>query len=183
MPSREDEALTWEGDDDPTLQPGGDALADGGAPDAEPQASPDAESPSPDGRHAVGGGGGGGDAVPEGSEPADADRRADAEERAPLGNVALVSLGLLGGVYLLWSVGWFLGATRLRDRIETSTDAVADFMYLGSMWLAVASPLIWFAVVWLGTRRAPLWQRFLWLVAGAVLLVPWPFVMVGVIGQ
>lgn len=166
MPPRDDDALSWEGDDDLTLDARSDTAADAPV--------------LPEGWRAVGKGG---DAVGTADAPA-ADTTADADaDTAPLGNVALVSLGVIGGVYLLWTIGWFLGASRLRERIEQSTNAVADFMYLGSMWLAIASPLLWFAVTWLGTRRAPLWQRFAWLGAGIVLLVPWPFVMVGVVGQ
>ncbi|MGK9221013.1 MULTISPECIES: DNA polymerase III subunit gamma/tau [Microbacterium] len=172
MPSRDDDALRWEGDDDPTLDARSETAAEPGE-KAAPDAPGEKDDPSvlPAGWRAVGKG-------------RDAVTTADAgDEAAPLGNVALVSLGVIGGVYLLWTIGWFLGATRLRERIEQSTNAVADFMFQGSMWLAIASPLLWFAVTWLGTRRAPLWRRFAWLAAGIVLLVPWPFVMVGVVGQ
>jgi hypothetical protein len=56
-------------------------------------------------------------------------------------------------------------------------------MFQGSMVLAIAAPAIWFVVSLLGTRGRPAWQRFLWLALGVLVLIPWPFVMVGVIGQ
>ncbi|MGO1838089.1 MAG: hypothetical protein ACTH0E_01095 [Candidatus Microbacterium stercoravium] len=105
------------------------------------------------------------------------------EPPAGAGNVALVAYGVIGGIYALWTVGWVLGAMRLRARIEGATGAVADFMFLGSMVLAVAAPVVWFLVAIVGTRGKRPWQRFLWLGLGVLLLVPWPFVMVGVLGQ
>lgn len=107
------------------------------------------------------------------------------EDEPPVGagNVALVAYGIIGGIYALWTVGWVLGAMRLRARIEGATGAVADFMFLGSMVLAVAAPAVWFLVAIVGTRGKRPWQRFLWLGLGVLLLVPWPFVMVGVLGQ
>src|SRR5690606_25916563 len=58
-------------------------------------------------------------------------------EPAGIGNVALVAYGVLGGVYALWTAGWVIGALRLRDRIEGISGSVADFMFQGSMILAM----------------------------------------------
>ena len=107
----------------------------------------------------------------------------EAEPVAGSGNVALVAYGVLGGIYALWTAGWVLGAMRLRERIEGATGAVADFMFLGSMVLAIVTPAVWFVTAVLGTRGKRPWQRFLWLGLGVLLLVPWPFMMVGVVGQ
>ncbi|GAA4763718.1 DNA polymerase III subunit gamma/tau [Microbacterium gilvum] len=160
MPSREDDALSWEGDDDPTLRPGGDTPATGASDDAPAL---------PAGWRAVGAGS---ETVPEeaAAEPAPAQG---------LGNVALVSLGLLGGVYLFWTIGWVLGTTRLAAWVQSGTDAVADVMFQASMWLAIATPAAWFAAVLVLTRRAATWKRIVLLLAGAVVLVPWPFLMSG----
>lgn len=187
MPSREDDALSWEGDDDPTLLPRGEGPADASAAkrseDTEPDAPGTPPDPgsvsSPEGWHAVGKGS---EAVPDAAASSHVDEAVvDAEEaeRAPLGNVALVSLGLLGGIYLFWTIGWFVGTTRLSAWIESGTDAVGDFMFQGSMWLAIASPVVWFAIVLVGTRGAATWKRIALLVGGAVVLVPWPFLMSG----
>ena len=64
-------------------------------------------------------------------------------------------------------------------RVRRNTDA----MYQGSLWLAVLAPVLWFATVFLLTRAARAWVRFAWLAAGVILLVPWPFVMIGAVGQ
>lgn len=111
------------------------------------------------------------------------DHRDEEEPLTGSGNVALIAYGVLGGIYALWTVGWVLGAMRLRERIEGATGAVADVMFLGSMVLAIATPAVWFVTAVLGTRGKRPWQRFLWLGLGVLLLVPWPFMMVGVLGQ
>lgn len=149
----DDDAFRWDGDDDPTLSVTPDAVAESSAVTA-----PDPEL------------------VPATEEPADA-------EPAGVGNVALVAYGVLGGVYALWTAGWVIGALRLRDYIEGQSGTVADFMFQGSMWLGIFAPAIWFIVSLVGGRGKAAWQRFVWLGLGVLVLVPWPFVMVGVVGQ
>lgn len=184
MPRPDDDALSWEGDDDPTLDPGTEATA--GPRDAQqaadvPQAAVDDPIPN-EPRSAPTTDDPGVHVEPEG-EPADADAAVPAEEQRRLGDAALVTLGVLGGVYLLWTAGWVLGSLRLRDWIEIRTGAVADAMFHGSMVLGILAPAIWFAAVWFLTRNRPTWMRIAAIVLGVVVLVPWPFVMVGVIGQ
>ncbi|NHI17251.1 DNA polymerase III subunit gamma/tau [Microbacterium excoecariae] len=158
MATSDDDAFTWEGDDDPTLTPTGSARERAARP-APPGAALDET-----GAH----------------EPLDA----EAEPAAGgIGNVALVAYGVLGGVYALWTLGWILGSSRLREWIELATGGVADVIFQGSMYLAMLAPLLWFVAALVATRSRPAWIRFAALVAGVVVLVPWPFVMVGVIGQ
>ncbi|HCM50548.1 MAG TPA: DNA polymerase III subunit gamma/tau, partial [Microbacterium sp.] len=45
------------------------------------------------------------------------------------------------------------------------------------LWLAVLTPLIWFVTVLLLTRGGRSWVRILLLVLGALLVLPWPFIM------
>jgi hypothetical protein len=192
---RDDDALSWGGDDDPTLdvgaasrtprvtptkadrdadgvEPRGDA-AETGTSDAV--ASPEAEPAAlPEGFTAVGKG-------------ADGVGRINADgtvtmpgEREPMGNVALVSIGLLGGIYLLYLLGWIIGGIRLQGR---AAYLVSDVMFQASYWLAVAAPVVWFATVVILTRDSRSWVRFAWLVAGAILLIPWPFLMTGAVGR
>ena len=105
---------------------------------------------------------------------------AAAAEKTPMGNVELIVLGVLGGVYALFAIGWLIGGLRLQG---WRPFLVTDAMYQGSLWLAVLAPVLWFATVFLLTRAARTWVRFAWLAAGVVLLVPWPFVMIGAVGQ
>ena len=48
---------------------------------------------------------------------------------------------------------------------------------------AIAAPALWFLASWVLTRGRAAWIRVAVLLAGVVLLVPWPFVTVGVIGS
>lgn len=91
------------------------------------------------------------------------------------GNGALLGIGILAGVYLLYVIGWFIGGNRL--------DVVGDLLlangpiYTIVKWTAIAAPAVWFAVVFVLTLRSRTWVRFVWLIVGVVLLVPWPFVI------
>lgn len=157
MARPDDDALSWDGDDDPTL-----AAAPG--------------APLPAGYRAVG----------KGSERLGDSERTDAADAQPplteqtgpepMGNAALVGIGVFAGIYLLLSLGWVLGAGRLQLVAQLFLDPVA---YQVTMWLAVLAPPLWFATVWLLTRRSTMWLRLVLLAAGAVLLVPWPFVLSG----
>lgn len=155
----DDDALSWDGDDDPTLSVGGGR-------DAAPAALPDGFTPVGRGSRDVG------RIAPDGTVAAPV-------ERAPMGNVTLVTLGILGGVYLLYALGWAIGGLRLQGR---AAYLVTDVMFQGSFWLAVLAAPLWFATVFLLTRGARVWVRLVWLFAGVALLLPWPFVLVGAVG-
>jgi len=157
MARPDDDALSWDGDDDPTL------------------AAAPAAAQLPTGYRAVG----------KGSAQLGESEQTDAADEAPLtapsgpaplGNAALVGIGVFAGVYMLLSLGWVLGAGRLQLVAQLFLDPVA---YQVTMWLAVLAPPLWFATVWLLTRGSKVWLRLVLLAAGAVLLVPWPFVLSG----
>ncbi|MBO3663885.1 DNA polymerase III subunit gamma/tau [Microbacterium stercoris] len=174
--SSDDDALSWDGDEDRIDSP-----------------SPRVPASPPRGWRAVGKGS---EAVPPAdddaavqSAPADDDEAvqsapAEADSGAPasLGNAALVSIGVIAGVYALYVVGWALGSFRLRD-VQTAGGQVADVMFQAAMWLGMAAPIIWFFVTMLVTRGSALWRRFAGLALGILLLVPWPFVMMGMVGR
>ena len=156
---RDEDALHWDGDDDgrPVLPPGWHAQGKG-ADRVGTTGEPSSEAT---------------DAA--GEEPGSAPTGP-----AALGNAALIGLGVLGGVYLLFTIGWIIGGLRLQ---KVATFLVSPIASVPAVWLAVLAPAIWFAVILWLTRRSRTWLRFVWLVAGAVLLVPWPFVLVGGVGQ
>ncbi len=162
---RDDDALSWDGDDDPTL--------DVGAKSVEPDPAATAPAALPDGFDAVGKGS---DAV--GRLRADG-TVAMPTEPAPVGNATLIALGVFGGVYLLYAIGWLIGGLRLQD---VALFVVSPMAYVPTFALAVASPIVWFAAVYLLTRDRKPWLRIAWFLAGAALLVPWPFIMVGAVG-
>ncbi len=192
----DDDAFSWEGDDDPTLRVDAPAAEAGGA-ETDPAADADAGARTDASKHTdvaddpV--------ALPEGftavGRGSDEVGRIEDDgtvvmpgERAPMGNAALIGLGVLGGVYLLFAVGWVIGGLRLQSvaGFLVSSDGDAPPLWTGgnivALWLAVLAPPIWFAtVLWL-TRTARPWLRWVLLAVGAILLIPWPFIMVGAVG-
>jgi hypothetical protein len=160
---RRDDALSWDGDDDPTLDTGG--------PEHEPEVAVPVE-PAPADRV---------DAASAAVTDADTDADEDeTDERPGLSNAGLIAIGVLGGVYALLAVGWIVGGLRLQ---EYALFFIAPVAFQVSLWLAVLAPVIWFVTVFLLTRDARAWLRYVLLVAGALLLLPWPFVMLGAVGQ
>lgn len=168
--SRDDDALSWGGDDDPTLDVGTSRTVEPSALDHG------SASDLPEGFTAVGKGS---DRVGHGADSTTA--ASPAEAPAQIGNVALVALGILGGVYLLYTVGWIIGGLRLQ--VIAPALNLIPAAYVPAFWLAVLAPAIWFLVTFVLTRGRAAWLRFVWLAAGAVLLVPWPFIMIGAVGQ
>lgn len=118
----------------------------------------------------------------EGEREAEAAARGEVvdDEPAGLSTTMLLLLGVIGGVYLLYSVGWAIGGLRLKPLADLIVD---DSMFLPWFVLAIAAPAIWFLTTWVLTRGRAAWVRISVLLLGVVLLVPWPFVTVGVIGS
>ncbi|WP_157803051.1 DNA polymerase III subunit gamma/tau [Compostimonas suwonensis] len=191
---RDDDALSWAGDDDPTLvsktrDAAAAPVAPGTAgPPAEPAAGSRlegriAEGPAVEesgvGESAVG------DSDVEDREVEDSGFEApDVEGSAPdadddlppqTSSVLLVTLGVLGGVYLLFTIGWAVAVQRLAG-VFVFSDAVAQGMFVLGEWLAMAAPVVWFFVtIWL--TRDSVRARVLWLLLGVPLLAPWPFIL------
>ncbi|KJQ53030.1 hypothetical protein RS85_03109 [Microbacterium sp. SA39] len=156
MTSDSDDALSWDGDEASTPK------------------DPAADPALPRGWNAVGKGSGDvGRVADDGTvTPADDTDRG-------LSNAMLLVLGVVGGVYLLYTIGWVVAGLRLRPLASFLVD---DFMFLPWFVLAIAAPALWFLASWVLTRGKAAWIRISVLIAGVVLLVPWPFVTVGVIG-
>jgi hypothetical protein len=190
---RERDALSWDGDDDPTLDTGSsadDSVGEDASADDDGRIAAGAKSSTglPAGYTAVGRGADDisrSDAEPDEDAAEGEAAPADADQAQPMGNAALIALGVLGGVYLLYTIGWIVGGLRLQDVIPflLPETAVARVAYAFALWIAVAAPAIWFSATVLLTRRSRSWVRFVWLAAGVVLLIPWPFAMIGAIGQ
>jgi hypothetical protein len=144
----EDEALRWEGDDDATLAPGWRAV---GTP--VPVAQPVDETADA--------------AASADRDPDDVTEAADEP-----GSAELVLLGVFGGVFLLYTLGWILTVLRVQN---PATDPVGQFMFALGLWLAVLAPALWFGVTFTLTRGRPK-ARLVWMLVGAVVLLPVAFV-------
>lgn len=170
---RDDDALRWEGDDDPTLDVGDRAAQSQAAQPADASAA-DESVALPQGFTAVGRGSGDvGRIEDDGSVVMPGDR-------APMSNALLVTFGIVAGIYLLYTIGWVVGGLRLQG---TAQFLVSPAGYQFALWLGIAAPALWFGTVFLLTRASKTWIRVIWLVAGLALLIPWPFIMVGAVGQ
>ena len=150
----DDEALSWGGDDDPTLAPGWKTV---GGPVPFAGASEEVTDAA--------------------TEPVDGEAEAAASESeaigpAQTGSAELVVLGVLGGIYLLYAIGWFITALRTT---APGLGVVDDAIYTLGLWLAVLAPGLWLGLsFWLSAGRR---SRLLWLIGGALVLVPVPFVL------
>lgn len=194
MTSRDEDAFRWEGDDDPapvdpppagrgslpTLPPGyravgkGSAELPGTAEEARATAAPTRE-PDTDSEGDV--------------ETTSADIATERDASAGMGNASLIALGILGGIYLLFSLGWLIGGLRVHGIASflVSGDGVAPPVWTtgnaAAVGLAVAAPALWFTAVYTLTRRSASWLRWVLLAAGVILLIPWPFIVVGAFGS
>lgn len=150
----DDDALSWDGDD----------ALEARRPEVRPRESAPVSKPAtpPSARSAAG---------------AEAEVEAEVGD-APggVGTVTLLLLGILGGIYLLFTIGWIIGGVRMQAPVMFT---LPSFLYQGALWLAVLAPALWFAAVLVAARRSKDWVRIVWLIAGAALLVPWPFVAGG----
>jgi hypothetical protein len=95
-------------------------------------------------------------------------------ERPPTSALVLITYGLLGGAYLIYTIGWVISVQR---SAVTLPSLFADLMFRLGEALAIGSPVIWFAAVFLITRDRPTVTRLLWLLLGLVAVIPWPFVL------
>ncbi|WP_300268012.1 hypothetical protein [Microbacterium sp.] len=166
MTSDADEALSWEGDEDITSSKR-----------SRPEKSARTEEPArPENR-----------ALPEGWNAVGKDSETigriaedgtitEPGEPQPLSTPMLLFIGIVGGVYLLYTVGWIIGGLNLHG---SAIFLIPEVMYQVAFWTAVLTPAIWFAAVWHLTRRSRAWVRVLAMIGGILLLIPWPFVMTG----
>ncbi|TFC81125.1 DNA polymerase III subunit gamma/tau [Cryobacterium cheniae] len=156
-----DDALGWAGDDDPTLVSGDEGGETGTSTGTAADAGTGALEP-PEGWTVAGP-----------ASAVEAQNAADAAlTRTATTSLALVSLGIFGGIYLLYTIGWFIGVARIQN---PQADVLSEFMFSLGLWLAVAAPAVWFAVTFWLTRTHPR-ARIGWLLLGVVLLAPLPFI-------
>ena len=158
----DDDALSWAGENDPTLSADGATART--APTSGRAATPPTTATPVTGATVPGAAvaGGAGDA------PATA-----AVGDGVRGSVELVLTGILAGIYLLYTIGWFIGVGRI---MNPAGEPVAAFMFSLGTWLAVAAPAVWFGVSYALTAGRPR-IRLVWLILGVVLLAPVPFIL------
>ena len=199
MSTEDDDALAWAGDNDERLTTGSTSKSPIRKRRASPSSSPDVVAPTAAGTpadvseqrvvgeawtpsEALRSSDGGNvnsldndfdiDSDIDVDVDVDADADADAEDaQSGLSSSEGVLIGILGGIYLLFSAAWIV--TALGDPVQIE-DPVGSFMFILGLWLAAAAPAAWFAAMLVfGRRRSFLW-RFSMLALGAILVIPWP---------
>lgn len=164
----DEDAFRWDGDEDPeTSRPRaprrGKSRADSDADDARTR-SHNPRPRNPDSQ------------ASEVAAQESAEAAAEGEKQQQMSSALLVVLGVLGGIYLLYTVGWALTAVRHAAAVSQGGMQLAGEV---ERWMAtIASPL-WFVVV-LYLSRGHRTARVIWLVVGALVLAPWPFIMGGI---
>lgn len=96
-------------------------------------------------------------------------------EALPAGTSAalLVTMGILAGIYLLYTVGWVITVQHTRT---TAAPPLEEAALIVKEYCAILVSPLWFAATLLLTRNHSSTRRLVWLVIGAIILVPWPFV-------
>lgn len=177
---RDDDALSWAGDDDPTLDPSGDREVDRSIDEAPEELAPQApqapsalERPAPVADAVAPAASGSVPPTSRGRTTSVDDDPDSSGEREQMSSTMLVTLGIFGGVFLLYSVGWLISA--FRPDAAVPSDTVGQFMFNLGQGLAVAAGPVWMAAtLWLTRRSAP-WMRIAMLLLGVLLVLPWPF--------
>lgn len=98
----------------------------------------------------------------------------EAKESMP--SFLLVAYGVLGGAYLLYTVGWLVALQRWDAVRGPSADLLTEAMTQIGFVLAMAAPLLWFITTWVLTRGRKPVIRLLWILIGLIVVLPWPFV-------
>ncbi|MFV0433914.1 MAG: hypothetical protein ACK5LO_08050 [Leucobacter sp.] len=120
-------------------------------------------------------GSGAGSAAADATELADEADAVDATGQ--LSNVALVLLGVFGGLYLLYAWIWLSWAqfyAETNAALAESSGALGAVLQQIVFWAAPLAPILWFLSVLLLNRGAATWRIALWIGIGVVLLLPYP---------
>lgn len=100
---------------------------------------------------------------------------AEAEGSSQLPSSVLIFLGIIGGWFMLYTIGWFIVA---RANWAVEMDTFILLMHQAQLIFVVASPALWFLTVWSVTRKKPFRHTVIWLLIGALMLLPWPYFLV-----
>lgn len=97
------------------------------------------------------------------------------ESQRELSSAALVLLGLLGGLYLLYAYVWFSWANAAAQvAAESGSQDVWGVLQQVMYWIAPLAPILWCITAFVLGRGRKLTRTVIWLLLGLVVLVPLP---------
>ena len=96
--------------------------------------------------------------------------------RSEISAFLLVTYGILAGMYGLFVIGWIVAINRTSIVLS---DALAQLMFTVGQGLAIGAAPLWFAAVFVLTRKNRAIIRLLWLLLGLLLVAPWPAILGG----
>jgi hypothetical protein len=88
----------------------------------------------------------------------------------------LVMYGVLAGIYLIYTIGWLVGMHHVVGSSSSTLSAISAAVAQG---LALGSPALWFLTTLYLTRKRSSLSRLLALVSGLIVVLPWPFILLG----
>jgi hypothetical protein len=88
----------------------------------------------------------------------------------------LVMYGVLAGIYLIYTIGWLVG---MHHVVGSSSSTLAAISAAVAQGLALGSPALWFLTTLYLTRKRSSLSRLLALVSGLIVVLPWPFILLG----
>lgn len=103
-----------------------------------------------------------------------------AEGRTQVSNGALVSLGVFGGVYLLYTVGWFIVAqaySAVNALTAAGSGSLGGILQQVVFWAAPFAPALWFCTAFALSRGNRTARLAILLAIGAVVLLPLPMLI------
>lgn len=117
-----------------------------------------------------------------GVQSASADSDDGVVTSSQVSNLTLVILGVIGGIYLLYSVGWFLIAqyfSAVNNITASSSGLIGGVLQQMVFWSAALAAPLWFLSSLLHARgKKPLFMSA-YLLLGLVILMPWPLFIAG----
>jgi hypothetical protein len=97
-------------------------------------------------------------------------------EKPEISSFLLVTYGILAGMYGLYVIGWVVAINRTAIVLS---DPLGQLMFQFGQGLAIGSAPLWFAAVFVLTRKNKTITRLVWLLLGLLLVAPWPAILGG----
>lgn len=102
------------------------------------------------------------------------------ERKSGVSNGALVALGVFGGLYLLYTAGWFMVAqaySAFNAYTAAGSGSIGGILQQVIFWAAPLAPALWFFMALVLSRGGRTARLSILLAIGAVVLLPLPMLI------